>query len=116
MLFIMLFLVASSASGQKLQAEEVIAKHLDSIAPAEKRASIKSFIAVGEVLVEYLTQKNQPASGRIVIASEGTKMFFGMRLNASDYPQDKFIFDGSKVDIGLVRPGTRSPLLFSQTL
>lgn len=107
----LLFLVAAPfVDGQKIKAEEVIAKHLASIAPDEKRSSIKSFIAVGEVRVEYITQKNQTALGRIVIASEGNKMFLGMRLDATDYPQEKFVFDGNKTGVAFVRAGTRSVL------
>ncbi|MGE3466208.1 MAG: hypothetical protein AB7J13_04685 [Pyrinomonadaceae bacterium] len=106
------FLVsAPSLNGQvKLKAEEIIQKHLASIAPAEKLASVKSFVAVGEVKVEYVTQKNQAAEGRIVIASEGRKMFLGMQLNAADYPQEKFVFDGKKLSVSLVRAGNRSVL------
>jgi len=110
-IFLSFLIAAPFVNGQeKLKAEEVIQKHLLSIAPADKLSSIKSLIAVGEVRVEYLTQKNQPATGRIVVASEGNKMFFGMQLNATDYPQEKVIFDGSKVDVSLVRAGTRSVL------
>ena len=110
-MFLLFFVAAPFVNSQaKLKPEEVIGKHLESIAPADKRASIKSLIGVGEVRVEYLTQKNQPASGRMVVASEGNKMFFGMQLNASDYPQEKVVFDGSKVDVSLVRAGSRSVL------
>jgi len=109
-LLVVFFLLALSINAQKLKAEEIIAKHLDSIAPAEKRSTIKSLIAVGEARVDYITQKNQPASGRIVIASEGPKLFFGMQLNASDYPQEKIIFDGNKTDVASVRAGNRSVL------
>lgn len=105
-----LFLLAPFASGQKLTADEIIAKHLDSIASAEKRSTLKSLIAVGEVRVEFITQKNQPATGRLVIASEGNRLFVGMSLNASDYPQEKFIFDGDKASVAMVRSGTRSVL------
>jgi hypothetical protein len=105
---VVLFLVASSINAQKLKPEEIIAKHLASIAPAEKLAAIKTLIAVGEVRVEYLTQKNLPASGRMVIASEGNKLFFGMQLNATDYPQEKIVFDGAKTDVAAVRAGSRS--------
>ena len=98
------------ANGQKLTAEEIIAKHLDSIASAEKRPTVKSMIATGEVRVEYITQKNQPASGRIVFASEGNKLFVGMKLNASDYPHEQIVFNGDKASVALVRSGTRSLL------
>ena len=109
LIFTFVLLAAAAGSyAQKLKPEEVIAKHLSSIAPADKLSSIKSLIAVGEVRVEYLTQKNQPATGRIVIASEGNKLFFGMQLNATDYPREKIIFDGNKTDVAAVRAGNRS--------
>lgn len=108
--FLLLMTIPPFVTGQKLNAAEVIAKHLASIGTAEKRASIKSFIAVGDVNVEFITQKNQPASGRIVIASEANKMFVGMSLNATDYPQEKIVFDGSKTAVSLVRAGFRSVL------
>ena len=107
---VVLFLVALSANGQKLQPEEIIAKHLSSIGTPEKLASVKSLIAVGEVRVEYLTKKNSPANGRIVLASEGNKVFFGMQLNANDYSQEKIVFDGSKTDVTLVPAAARSLL------
>ncbi len=110
-LFVSMLVAASfSVEAQKLKPEEVIAKHIASIAPAEKLATIRSLVAVGEVRVEYISQKNQPASGRIVIASEGNKLFFGMQLNASDYPQEKIIFDGNKTDVAMVRAGNRTAL------
>lgn len=105
-----MFVMISHVSAQKLTAEEIIAKHLDSIATGEKRSTLKSLIASGEVRVVYVTQKNQPAMGRVVFASEGSKLFMGMNLNASDYPQERFIFDGDKASVGLVRSGSRSPL------
>lgn len=108
--FLLFSIAAPFASGQKMTAEDVIAKHLASFAAADKRSLIKSFIAVGEVRVEYITQKNQPAVGRIVIASEGNKMFLGMRFDAIDYPQEKIVFDGNKTAVALVRAGTRSVL------
>src|SRR5947209_18215175 len=105
-----IFAVATAANAQKLKAEEIIAKHLDSIASLEKRQALHSLIAVGDVRVDYITQKNHPATGRIVIASEGNKIFIGMSLSASDYPLEKLIFDGNKANVSMVRSGTRSVL------
>lgn len=103
-----LFVVVPFAHGQKLSADEIIAKHLDSIAPAEKRSALKTLVASGEVRVDFVTQKNQPAVGRIVIASEGGKLFLGMSTNASDYSQEVLIFNGDKASVGAVRGGKRS--------
>jgi hypothetical protein len=110
LLISLVFTASFSVDAQKLKPEEIIAKHIASLGSAEKLASIKSLVAVGEVRVNYITQKNQPATGRIVIASEGNKLFFGMQLNAADYPQEKIIFDGSKTDVAMVRAGNRTPL------
>lgn len=110
MFLIAFVMVAPAISAQKLTAEEIIAKHLDSIATAEKRASVKTVIASGEVKFESIAPKNQPAAGRIVLASEGSKSMFGMQLNAADYPRELVIFDGSKANIAMVRAGNRSVL------
>ncbi len=109
-LLFLFLLIPPFANGQKMSADDVIAKHLASIGPADKRTAIKSLVAVGEVKVEFVTQKNQPTSGRIVIASDGEKMFLGMNLNASDYPQEQFVFDGSKTAVANIRSGSRSVL------
>jgi len=110
MLLLAFAMIAPSVSGQKLKAEEIIAKHLSSIASPEKLSSIKSLIAVGEVKVDFITQKNQPASGRIVLTSQGGRSFLGMQLNATDYPREMVIFDGSKTDVAMIRGGSRSLL------
>lgn len=103
-------LFSVSGIAQKMKAEEIVAKHLDSIANAEKRATIKTQIAVGETTVNFISQKNVSTQGRIVLASDGTKNFLGMNLNAADYPSEKFSFDGNKAKVGYVRLGTRSIL------
>ncbi len=105
-----LFLFSISTFAQKIKVEDIIAKHLDSIGTAEKRTALKSLIAVGEITVQSISPKNLPAQGRIVMASAGTKNFFGLNLNSIDYPSEKFSFDGKKANVGYVRVGQRSLL------
>jgi len=107
---ISLFTMVPFVTAQKLSAQEIIAKHLDSIGTAEKRSAFKSIVVSGEVDVDYISQKRQPTSGRIVIATEGRKMFVGMNLNTPEYPQERFVFDGDKSAIGMVNRGGRSTL------
>lgn len=106
--FALVTLAASIASAQKLKPEEIIAKHLDSIGTAEARAAVKSQMAVGDAVVTFMSQKNQTAAGRIVMASSGDKNFLGLQLNAADYPGDKFSFDGSKTKVAKPVNGYRS--------
>ncbi len=99
-----------SAFAQKMKAEDVLTKHLDSIGTAEARAAIKNQIAVGTAEVKSITKITTPVVGRIVIVSAGKKNFWGMSLNSIDYPSEKFIYDGEKSKVGFVREGYRSTL------
>lgn len=117
-LFIFL-LFAASVFAQKMKAEDVIAKHLDSIGSAETRAAIKNQIAVGTAEVRSITKITTSVVGRVVIASAGEKNFWGLSLNSIDYPLEKFSFDGKKARVAFVKDGSRSTLgnfVFSNNL
>jgi hypothetical protein len=105
-----IFLSASSMFAQKMKAEDVLAKHLDSIGTSEARAATKSQIAVGTAEIKFITRKTTPVVGRIVIAAAGEKNFWGMNLNSTDYPTEKFSYDGNKAKVGFSRTGVRSIL------
>jgi hypothetical protein len=109
-LFVFTFLCALSISAQKMKAEDVLSKHLESIGTTEARAAVKSMIAVGDAQFKIISKKNIQVAGRVVMASSGEKNFFGMNLEAADYQFDKLSFDGSKVKASFVRPGQRSLL------
>lgn len=100
--------LAATASAQKLKPEEIVAKHLEAIGTSEARSAIKSRMAVGSAVVTFVSQKNQKAQGRIVMASAGNKNFLGLNLNANDYPGERFSYDGSKAKVAAVINGQRS--------
>lgn len=108
LLFLLIFAFKSHA--QKIKSEDVVAKHLDSIGTAEKRASVKNQIVVGDAMVNFITQKTAPLLGRIVLASAGEKNFLGMKLGSVDYPSERFSYDGKKGKVSFVRAGIRSVL------
>lgn len=101
---------AEIADAQKLTSEELTAKHLDSIANAERLAELKTFITVGDVRITNITRKLQPTAGRVVLASSGTRSFVGMSLNSNDNPSEKIVFDGKNSRVDFTLPGTRSLL------
>ena len=103
-------LLSAPIFAQKMKAEDVLAKHLESIGTAEVRAKNTSRVVVGEAEVTFISPKNLPANGRIVMASSGEKNFWGLNLNAVDYPFEKFSYDGKKVKVAYVRTGQRSLL------
>lgn len=96
------------AQKQKMQAEEILAKHLDSIGSAKSREAVKTRIVISDV--EFQLQRQNPIVGKSVIASSTEGIVFGISLNAINYQLDKFSYDGKKVRVGFITPGVRSPL------
>ena len=99
---------ASDLSAQKMTAEEVLTKHLESIGSAKNREAIKSRIIVSDV--EFLLQKQNPVNGKAVMASTNQGVIYGINLESSNLLPDKFSFDGKKTRVGYVSQGVRSLL------
>lgn len=105
-------------TAQKLKAEDVIAKNLESIGTPEARAKVKNMIAVGNGTSKYISTADLSATGRIVIASEGPKLFMGINLSGETnrFADELFTFDGENADAATPRQGRRSNLgLFVQS-
>ena len=98
------------AQDKKLSAEEIMAKHLESVGSAENRAAVKSIMAVGKSKATFRGRGSGLSEGIVVIASEGEKNLIGMKFNNPDYPFEKMGYDGNEFTVGFVRPGQRSVL------
>ncbi|MFN3419109.1 MAG: hypothetical protein ACK42A_07200 [Pyrinomonadaceae bacterium] len=108
--FLFTILLFTAIPAQKLSAEELRDKHLQSIAKKEKLAELKNILATGTVKYKVLRQGGVGADGRIVLASDGDKSLVAMNFPISTYPSDKFIFDGRKVKIDFAYNNIRSYL------
>lgn len=100
---------AVNSYAQKMTAEEVLAKHLDSIGTKESRAAVKSQLVAGDAQVAIKGGANV-IKGKALILSAGEKNLFGMNLASNDYPQDRFSYNGKDSKIGFSRPGAYSDL------
>lgn len=101
------FALVVPINAQKMSAEDIVAKHLASIAPDNIRAEIKNQLVFYNV---EFKQKGSTAivNGKGLILSEGNKSLWGMTLSSNDYPQDQFSFNGSETNVAFTRPGARS--------
>lgn len=108
--FLALLLLALPVFAQKLTANEVVAKHLDSIGTAQARSAIQNMMSVGDVTFKFLAKADIPVPGRIVLASAGPKNFLGMSLNSNNYPGEQFIYDGKKTKVALIQNAEKSKL------
>lgn len=100
----------ASSTPQKMTAEQVIAKHLESIGTAEARAKIKSHVILGTALATYRIGGQGTSQGGSVMASQGSSNLVAIIYNNKEYPYEKFGFDGKNLTAGEIRPGVRSTL------
>ena len=57
-----------------------------------------------------MSKPDIPVIGRLVLASDKEKNFWGLISNSTNYPSEKFSYDGKKAKIGFVKDGRRSVL------
>lgn len=100
----------ASAQDQKLKPEEVVAKHLESIGPAEARGKATSRVTTGPVKFIIRLGGAANVDGQAMMAASGPKLRFGMKFPLVDYPGEDIAFDGNKTATGLLPNGRRSNL------
>jgi hypothetical protein len=93
-----------------LTAEQVIAKHLDSIGTAEARAAVKSRVILGKALSTMRIGGSGQVEGSAVLASQGASSLVGISFNLQTYPHEKIGFDGQTLKVAEITPGNRSTL------
>lgn len=100
-----------ASARQKMSAEEVVAKHLESVGSPEARKSVESLLATGTAVVTFRSPGKGKVGGRAVVASQGGSYAVAMAFeNSTNYPHEKFGYDGKAVSVSYVRPGQRSSL------
>lgn len=110
LLFIMTLAVfgTSTVVAQKLKAEDVIAKHLESLGSPEARAAVKSRVMQGTVLATVRIGGGGQLKGGAVMASQARMSLIGLVFGTDDYGNEKMAYDGNKLTLGELRPGTRT--------
>lgn len=91
---LMLSTLCSSTLGQKLTAEEIISKHLESIASSSIRTAMIDLSMIGNATFSAGPEDKRALPGRGVIASTKEKSAFAMTFPIPSYPMEKIIYDG----------------------
>jgi outer membrane lipoprotein-sorting protein len=99
-----------SSTAEKIKAEEVVAKHLESIGSAKARDAITTRIVSGTAQVIIRTTPAGQAVGKAVLASQGVKSLFGMSFPSPVYPREQLGFNGNNFMAAFSTPGVRSGL------
>ncbi len=100
------------ASRQKIKMEELVARHLASIGPAEARAAAKNRVANGTARVIFHVPGTGQLPGRSEVISDGGMMRIAMVFASQENQSEQLVFDGKRVDTNEVGVRLRTP--FSQ--
>ena len=101
-------LVAAPLPQEKLKAEDVVAKHLASIGPADALAAVKSIIVVGNCTSWSRQSSIRELAGITQLASEGDKVMLAMLFDSTIYPFEKAGYNGQKQTVSILPDGKRS--------
>ena len=112
MIFVLLCILsgARDASAQKLKAEEIIARHLESLGGVETLQSVTTRVANGTAVATFKSPTTGQLGGPALMASDGPKNLIHMLFSNTNYESEKIVFDGSEVKGSYVRPGQRTVL------
>lgn len=95
---------------EKLQPEQVVARHLESIGSAAARSSLRSRLIDGNCLLTIRLGGKGEAEGQVRMASQGNMNLIIMAFGAGNYPGESLAFDGHEMTTSHFRPGQRSRL------
>lgn len=95
---------------EKLKAEDVVQKHLDSIGTPAARAAAAHRVILGSVEFHFRARGTGQTQGSAVLASEGLMTLIGMTFPNLEYPHERLGYDGHTFTTGFIRPGVRTVL------
>jgi hypothetical protein len=98
------------AEDEKIQPDELIARHLASIGTPQALAAARSRALTGTVYFAFRQGGHGQMRGTAVIFSENEDIRVSLDFDSIQYPGDQFAYDGKSVAVGHVKPGLRSPL------
>lgn len=101
--------VLSLLQAEKLTADQLVERHLQSIGSAAARAARTSSMAEGKVHLKFQVAGSGASSGEAVFFSEGVKLRLVLKFDNRQYLGEDIVFDGNKFAVGYAVTETRSP-------
>lgn len=95
---------------QKLTPEEIVARHLESIGPADVRGRVRGMRIGGTCLLTVRQGGRGQVDGQAVMASQGSLNLISMVFDSPAYPSELLRFDGKNLTTSQFKPGYRTSL------
>jgi hypothetical protein len=106
---VVVLLAIPALAADKLKPEDVIARHLEAVGPAEARAAARA--AAGSVALGTLASRLSGAlAGQFRFESAPGRFSLKMQFPSDRNFQESFVVDDGRADIGFAQPGKRSGL------
>ena len=102
--------ISLGSSPVKMEWDELVAQHLESIGSAEARAAVKTRAMKGSASVIFRLGNSGRLAGEGSILSSGRKIRIAMNFGHPAYPGEHHAFDGESLTVGIVKPNQRSNL------
>lgn len=102
--------IRPAEADNKLTPAELVAKHLESIGAAEARARVNGTRIKGDATVTVKLCGEGQIDGQVVMASHDAANLINMNFDVAAYPHEAMRYDGKKLTVSQLRPGTRTCL------
>ena len=110
LILILCCLTPTASAIEKLKAEDVVRKHLESIGTPQQLAAAAHRVIIGTVKFSFRARGSGQTEGNAVLASDGPMSLIGMEFPSLEYPHERLGFDGRIFTTGHIRPGARTVL------
>jgi hypothetical protein len=97
---IIVMLGAMAFAQDKMNPDDIVAKHVASIGKPEDIAAAKTLIFNGDSSLSSAVNAAAQLQGQSQFGSEGTKMVFAAVFNSNQHPYDKVAYDGKNQSVG----------------
>jgi hypothetical protein len=105
-----LALFSVCAAKDESQVGDLVKKHLNSIGTEQARAAVKSRATEGTLSFQVPNTSTGRQDGKQVYVSEGNKLVSLLKLPNPTYHGERFVSDGKKTLIAVLKPGVYSNL------
>jgi hypothetical protein len=99
-----LLITFSLSYAADLTPEVIVAKHLESLGTAQARNAVKSRVVQGPATYHIVTGGYGTIDGKLVLATEGQKVNFLLKVNTVEFHGEQIIYDGDKISVAGTRP------------
>lgn len=95
---------------ERLTVEDLIARHLESVAPQSVREKWKNIVIDGVVQLRFIVLGSGTIQGTLLFFSEGPRFRLDLDFDHPEYQGEDVVYDGKDFAVAHSTPTARSPL------